>query len=319
MGFDLRYFLFFLFSLIFCFAIWSLLVFGQSKNPSKMSQWIYDVYEKKIDSLKKIKEQKILIVAGSNAMFGVDSKILSKAFDMKVFNFGVNAGIELPLTLYLAQRAINSGDIVIMPLEYTMYSYDGKMGVQMIDYLVSRQREFFLNLSFQEKLYLLWKIDLKRVIDGYFDKSNSKVEAGLYGYKNIDENGDQIGSDLKYRLDVYFNSISTKPENYADEFNKDNLSWRYLEEFVIWCEKRDVKVYFMPPSLMKNEQYFQADRWYYENLEKVMSQKGFNFVGNPFEYMYDKEYYFDTNYHLINEARVFRTKKMVEDLKEVLK
>jgi hypothetical protein len=57
----------------------------------------------------------------------------------------------------------------------------------------------------------------------------------------------------------------------------------------------------------------------YENLEKVMSQKGFNFVGNVFDYMYEKKYYFDTNYHLVSEAREFRTKKLIEDLKEHIK
>jgi len=150
------------------------------------SQWIYDVYKKKESIAKGIKSRKILIVAGSNALFDIDSQMLSKYFKLPVINYGVNAGIELPLILYLAKRVINKSDVVLLPLEYPIYSYNGKAGFQMIDYLLAREPSFFWELTLEEQFYILWHISLKRVLDGYFYKGDKSTLSGVYGVHNID-------------------------------------------------------------------------------------------------------------------------------------
>ncbi|RUA00014.1 MAG: hypothetical protein DSY89_07400, partial [Deltaproteobacteria bacterium] len=72
---------------------------------------------KKEKIAKSIQTKKIVIVAGSNALFGIKSKMLSKALHMPVLNYGVNAGIELPLTLELAKRTSQTpGEFIFVNL-----------------------------------------------------------------------------------------------------------------------------------------------------------------------------------------------------------
>lgn len=317
----MKFFLGFFGTLVCCLLAWCGLVFGQMGKFTTMSQWISDVYTQKEEIAKSIDSKKIVILAGSNALFGVDSKILEKAFGLRVVNYGVNAGIELPLTLYLAKRVIKRGDVVLMPLEYPMYSYDGTAGVQMIDYLLSREPSLFWKLSLYEQFYILWHVEVKRVYDGYLHKGGAKVTKGLYGAHHIDKNGDQIKTAFRYRkpyMDDAIKNHDLHPETYGASFDRDALGWRYLDAFVSWCKDRDVRVIFMPSTLMKNGSYFTKpqEKWFYENIAKEVRSRGWEYVGKPYSYMYDKSNYFNTNFHLINKARKIRTLQMVEDLKK---
>jgi len=297
-----------------------MIILGQAGKPTKMSQWIDDVYGKKEKFAQSVKGRKIVIVAGSNALFGVDSKMLCDAFALPVVNDSVNAGIELPLILFKAQEVIAPGDVVILPLEYPMYSYDGRAGVQMIDYLLAREPGYFRKLTLKEQFYVIWHISFERVAEGYLDSTNNPVTQGLYGAHQLDTYGDQTGTEIFHKSDFMYEEIKVHlkhPETYGREFDQNALGWKYLEKFVSWCEEREVKVIFMPSTLMYDERYHTVpeERRFYVHLAEEVRKRGWKYVGDPYAYMYDKALYFNTNFHLIDSARKMRTKKMIEDLR----
>ena len=315
MDFYIRFFS----SLIVLFVVWVGVVLLQANNKTKMSQWVWDAYEKKSKIAKVGK--KLLVVAGSNALFGIDSKMLSKELNMPVVNFGVNAGVLLPYTLYKAKEVIGAGDVVLLPLEYPMYSYDGVPNEQMIDYIFSRDFDAFFSLSLKEQFYMVWNITFKRLYEGYMALGGKSVESGLYGAHNIDNNGDQIHTDLKYKSKAMQKELDKlKANHYGAEFHQDSLSWSYLKDFVSWCERRDVEVIFIPSTLMYFDEYKndKKERWFYENIANVVRKKGFTYVGEPYNYMYDKSYYLNTDFHLVKEGREMRTKQIILDVKGLL-
>ena len=315
----------FLVGFLFVGCCWLIIFFYQMGNPTKLSQWIYDAYNKKTNIANSIKDKKIVILAGSNALFGVDSHMISKEFNLPVVNMGVNAGIELPLVLELTKRVIKKGDIVIAPLEYPMYSYTGKAGVQMIDYLLSREPKFFWRLSLKEMIYIITHVGFKRLYNGLFYKGGKPITSGLYGIHHIeDKHGDQNQTDVRYRTNWMYGQIVNKyakhPERYGKEFDRDALGWKYIDKFVKWCKKRDVKVIFMPSTILKCKSYFddEEERWFYTHIGDEVRKRGWLYIGEPYKYMYDKECYFDTNFHLVNSCRKKRTKQMIKDLKSFL-
>jgi len=304
---------------VLLFLIWCAIVFGQVGGATKSSQWVFDAYEKKSAIAKSIKEKKIIIVAGSNALFGIDSKMLSKAFDQPVVNYGVNAGVLLPYTLYKAKEVISKGDTVLIPLEYPMYNYKGMPNSQMIDYIFARDFEAFYSLTIKEQFHMLWDITITRVYDGYKAGESKAVTAGLYGAHNIDEFGDQKNTKLKDRSDWLKNELNSLEANhYGKDFDKSSLGFEYLKEFVSWCENKGAKCVFTPSTLMYFETYKtnKVERYFYENLADTVRSFGWEFVGIPYEYMYNKEFYYNTDYHLGDGARRTRTQKMIFDLKQ---
>ncbi len=305
--------------------LWVVTIFGQSNNPTLMSQWIFDAYNKKEQTAKKIKGKKVIVVAGSNALFGIDSKILSSYFKLPVVNDGVNAGIYLPLILEISKRIINKGDIVLAPLEPNMYSYNHKVGVQVIDYLFARKPLFFWDLSFKEQFYILWHIEFERIWKGYNYRGGSPLTAGFYGAFNIDQNGDQINTSLKFKNQGMFKDLERhhkNPEHYGAEFSTEALGWDYLEKFVSWCNKRDVKVIFVPATLMKHPSYFNdpiEKEFYDKKIIDEVKKRGWTFIGKPHNYMYDSSFYFNTNFHLTQKGKIMRTRQLIKDLKSSLK
>jgi len=319
----MRYFIYFFLGLFFAFGVWAFLLYSVAHRPTKTSQWIHDAYEKKEQLAANIKEKKIVIVAGSNALFGINSKLLQEALKMPVLNGSVNAGIELPCILEMAKPLLRDGDIILMPLEYPMYSYDGTPGIQMIDFILSRHPECFFKLTLKEQLYIFWHTPLSFVIDAYLNPSTAPVTKGLYGAHNIDEHGDQIGNTLHNRSKEFYSAVlqaAKKPQHYGAEFSSDALGWFYLEQFMAWSKKHHIRVIFLPSAFLRNDIYRsdKKERWFYENLAQEVQKRGWEYRGNPYEYMYEKESFFNTDFHLIQRVRDQRTEQIIRDLKGAL-
>ncbi len=293
------------------------MVWGQIGNPTKSSQWVAEVYRDKEQYANSILTPKIVVVAGSNGLFGVDSGMLQRAFGMRVVNMCVNAGVDLPPILLHAKRVIDRGDIVLMPLEYPLYSYDGEPIVQMIDYLYAREANMIEELSYLEQFWMLWHISTKRLYRGYSDGVDSPITKGVYGVHNIDFRGDQLHTDSSLQTEAMRDELATqKAEQYGEKFEREGLGWEYLESFVEWCRSRDVKVYFMPSTLMDNPHYHNdpKKREFYTNLPQIIRDRGWSYIGEPYNYMYDKSLYFNTNFHLNSRGREIRTRQMIEDI-----
>jgi len=304
------------------FFIWISVIYFQIDRPTLMSQWVYDVYKKKITIANNIKSKKIIIVAGSNSMFGCDSKKLQKAFGLPVVNFGVNAGVYLPYILYKAKQIIKKDDIVILPLEYSLYNYDGIPNIQMIDYIFSRDFDAFWSLTLKEQFYMIWDIPLKRIYDGYMAKGGSVVKYGLYRSGNIDKYGDQLGATPKAKTTSIKKELDKlKANHYGINYNSNSLGFKYLTNFVQWCKEKNVKVIFTPSTLLYFKTYKndKTEQWFYTNLSKIIKNKGWIYIGDPYKYMYEKKYYFNTDYHLTTKGRQIRTKQMIKDLSSILK
>ena len=305
---------------ILIFVVWSLLLLGQANRPTQMSQWVYDVYQKKEQLAQGIHEPKIVIVAGSNALFGIDSGILSEYFKKPVLNYGVNAGVELPLILHLSKRVLKPKDTVLMPLEYPMYSYNGEAGVQMIDYLWAREADFFYELTLKEQLYLLWHTSFSRLIEGYRSTGGTPVTQGLYGAHNIDVHGDQMNSQKSMQTAGMRQELARHakfPEQYGTDYNPKAQAWFYLDAFVHWCAKQEISVTFLPSTLMNHTNYINKvnEKDFYTRIMKDLQDRGWQAVGKPYKYMYNESYYFNTNYHLLSEAKVMFTKQIIKDIK----
>ncbi len=313
----MKFFTGFAVSFLSAALVWCCLVYGQTGNPSLMSQWIHDVYQKKKSSALAVKERKILIVAGSNALFGIDSPLLSERLGHEVINYGVNAGILLPATLHKATEVIRQNDMVLMPLEYPMYSYNGRPNIQMMDYIYSRDPVFFFHLTLKEQFFMVWELPVTRLVDGYFFKGGQPLTAGLYGAFNINAYGDQINTGPKFQTPGIANELNGHtPNRYGQQFIKDALAWQYIDAFVQWCEKRQVTVIFMPSTLLGFDLYSRdrREREFYQTIPGIVRKKGYPFVGRPQDYMYEKKYYFNTDFHLNEAGRRLRTCRMADDL-----
>ncbi|MDP2894526.1 MAG: hypothetical protein Q8N78_09215 [Sulfurimonas sp.] len=287
-------------------------VFYISLNkPSNVSKWVHDAYTKKTLIASATPSPRIVISAGSSTLFGIDSSAISQAFNLPVVNYSVNAGLMLPVILHKTKQILREGDILIMPLEYDMYLYNGNPNEQMIDYVTSYEPHILPTLTLKEQFYIFWQTTLRSIITK--QTQEIQIPQGLYGAHNIDNRGDQINTAKADQAKEFYKELQdTKPYEYNSIYKGDELSYRYLREFAAYCKQNNIKLILTPCPLLTKPQY--KEERFFADVPQKLRAIGFTYIGNPYDYMYSIDFFFNTDYHLNDEARKTHTQKLIKEL-----
>ena len=299
--------------------VWVGFIYGQLGNPTP--SWVHHAYALKQRAAEAIQQPKIVIVSGSNALFGINSTMLSQAYQRPVVNQGVNAAMLLPYILYRSKQVLKPGDIALLPLEYPLYLYNGETNAHLIDQILARDPTFLWQLSWPERLRVLWETPLERVWQGYHPDDSQPPLTGLYGIHNINpQTGDQrntskaklVGQELR----EWETHRDMPPHQYAKDDKPANLAWQYLRNYIIWAKQRGVCLIFVPSAFHERAFYHEdpAEKAFYAGLPDKVRALGTTYVGSPFDYMYGLDDLFNTEYHLTDEGRQQHTARLIRDL-----
>ena len=302
--------------------IWLLLLWGQLGRAHPNNRWIELAYEQKLASAIHETRPKVLVVAGSGAMFGIDSGLLAQALGRPAINLGVNAGLLSPFIISLALRAIKPGDWVIFPLEYPLYNDATTLNQVFIDFYLSHPLPIE-EIGVTRWLRLLWQTSFDRVISGYRGVPTDFRVQGLYGPQNLDSRGDQMHSETARREPYMLDAVAkSAPEFYGtverDGWGASSWSrWRALAEMV---RQQGGCAVFTPVAMPNRAEYRNEplEFSYYSQLPARAQALGLNYVGEPLAFMYENDAFFDTRFHLTHEMRKVHTERLLTFLQPVL-
>ena len=85
-------------------------------KPQFSKLFTAELYDK-VERLDSIKEPKIVIVSGSSAAFGLDSKLLEDTLGMPVVNFGLYASIGTKAMMDLSRKSIRKLFVLSLQIE----------------------------------------------------------------------------------------------------------------------------------------------------------------------------------------------------------
>ncbi|MFV1943792.1 hypothetical protein VPH49_23625 [Pseudomonas luteola] len=295
---------------------WLVLLVGQLGHPFVNNLWVEGAYAKKLARAASIREPKIVVVAGSSAMFGVNTKMLEQALGRPAVNLGVNAGILSPYLLIYARQAVHPGDWVILPLEYPLYHDRYEVNQVYQDYWLSHPVTYGLNAW--RLIQLIASTPLERVAQGYLGVPEGFTVAGLYGAQNLDDWGDQLISRRAERSEAFFSGAQRSAiQHYGAQANSYNGSWALWQTFASEVNQRGGCAVFLPAPMLDRPDYHSdpVERNYYESLSSNARQHGLNYIGEPFDFLRPEDDFFDTNYHLVDEARMDNTARIIEQVK----
>lgn len=298
---------------------WIALVAGQLGKPFVNNLWVEGAYAQKLAQAKVIRQPKLVVVAGSNAMFGIHSPTLAQAVGRPVINLGVNAGILSPYLLIYARQAVKPGDWVLLPLEYPLYHDRFEVNQVFLEYWLSHPVTYGLNPLRLARL--LAETPLLRVVQGYQGVPAGFQVAGLYGAQHLDANGDQSLSAHAQRSEALFSGArDSAVQHYGDQASAFNGSWPMWQAFA-----RDVRAaggcaVFVPPAMLDRAAYHQdpMEAAFYKGLPSEAARHGLLYVGEPLAFMYPTDAFFDTNYHLTAEMRLMHTQRLAQLLSPAL-
>ncbi len=286
-------------------GLWLLLLAGQVGRPVPTTQWVEKAYAQKLASADAIKQPKLVVVAGSAAMFGIDSGMLEQAVGRPVINLGVNAGVLSPYIQNYARQAIKPGDWVLLPVEYPMYHGRYSINYPFIDYWWENPGFRHMDVNLAQLAQVLWLTPLSRVLSGYQGLPSGFVVSGLYGPQNLDQRGDQLHSEASQQQ-IWMRGLveQSAVETYGAQAQRWNANWASWKALADEVTAAGGCALFVPPPMLDRPAYHHGQELrYYQSLPDQARAHGLNYVGSPLQTLYPMERFFDTNYHLNAESR----------------
>lgn len=265
--------------------------------------------------LASIKEEKIVLIGGSNLAFGLDSAKLEEYLKMPVVNYGLYATIGTKAMLDMSRNYINHGDIVVICPEtdkqtYSLY-YNAHSMWQALDCDLSMLKDVgFSNLG---KLIAAIP-EFANEKRGFIRKNQKPLPSGIYARSSFNEYGD-IKVERPYN-EMPKNYDTSMPVKLTTDLLNDEFI-EYVNTFADECNKKGAKVYFSfspinAASVISTKE--EQSQFYNTLCEKLK----FPVLSNVDDYILDSSFFYDTNFHLNSVGALQRTSLLADDLANIL-
>lgn len=326
---------FFLAIFLCSIAVWIFslyFVFTEKPLFIPAAYWIQNGIEVKEDrAQQRLQEEKaIFIISGSNSLFGINTPTIERITGYSVYNFGIARGaIPLCLYIYLVEKYVQKGDIVIAPLEYAYYTIKNNLDSSVYTSLSTwgMKYSYILPKKWQQEL-------LTRNIRTYWERLPNifkkipieDITTVLQRVKNNKQltctvvKHQQKGSNLNSYGEFLEDKEPTKEIFNSSYFDKNPVSDYFREEIVSFRDRLAAKGVFLYITfpVTEKQSLFDVDRL--ETQEKLqyyrdqIKQCGINFFGTDEFYNFNHKYMFDTSYHLNATGSILRSLLLAEDI-----
>jgi hypothetical protein len=262
---------------------------------------------------------KLLIWAGSNALYSHSCKTLEAALSMPCTNLGIARGIAFDYLFSSFKPIIKSGDFVYMPLEYDSYLDSETTRLKGPDaaLMVYREKARLLTFGWKRTLYAIFHFDLAFAISSLSEMSLAAVSfRRRAGVDTISPEGDEIGHTIEkaepYRL--YINSYAGTVPN-ATELAGPSDSKIQITNFLRWAKAHGVFVIGGLPTTFDD---FHIGNDAISIIRDMFESEGHRFVLLSNHSQYPRTDFFDTPSHLAEPFQIAHSRTLAEALRPLL-
>lgn len=292
--------------IIFIIISMGLYIVTQIPNTKFKTSYQYAV-NRKYHTLINTDSPKIIIVGGSNAGFGINKEIIKEKTGMNVVNMGLHAGFGTYFCTEIAKANIQKGDIIVLAYETGFYTGDygeTELIVTGIDNNLELYK-YICNKKFNEigsyiPTYIFKKLD-----------RNSERQTGTYSIDSFDEEGNMIlerpNCVLPEEISDYYGAVN------LSEISLNNDIITYINDFYKYCKGKgaDVVITF-PPTL--DERMLSTEQEMTQFEDKLQSNLLPKVISKCKDYVFSREYMYDTIYHCNDFGEKIRSEKLANDI-----
>ena len=289
-------------------------------TPSQFSATYYAELSDMYDRLCNVQGKKIVIIGASSVAFGVDSALMEKELalageDYNVVNFGLYGVLGTKIMLDLSEDEIEEGDIVIFAPEPSSLAMS--MYFSAKDMWYAADEDFSLLKAVKSE-------NRAQMVGGFVNYAAKKYEcltsqaasaSGVYAHNSFDEHCDLKNYERNYNImsDGYDanETIELSPSLISGEFIE------YVNDYCKKIERKGAKVCFSFAPV--NARSVLSSK---EDVEKyydfILNNFYCTIISNPFHYIMDAEWFYDSNFHLNASGMTVRTVQLINDIKNDL-
>lgn len=306
---------YFLFSLVCTIAVFQPALFYLNLDTGcEREEYLAEWIQAKESISQGLPAPKIVLLSGSNTLFGIDAEQMEQKLKIPVLNMGLHAGMG-EYVFYAGKSVLHAGDVVILPLEYSYYELATLSG-EGVAFVTHYDSSYVQALPYGEQIRLIYNYSfvdmLSDLVSGL--RGTAEKKQTIYSAENFDSRGDIRGNDVR-------GSIMAAPAKYAKVFSDAEVpnakSRRILEDFLTYCAKNNITVYAAWPSYLTCDRKLDSEDS--DRIRQIMdfwSAHNVKMLGDCEENLYDAGMFFDTNYHLNDAGRKIRTEKLLKNMQE---
>ncbi len=279
--------------------------------PDKVSQTsILAAITDKHQALKNITKPKIILTGGSNASFGMNSKMLEDTFHKPVYNMGVHAGIGLKFMIDDIKPYIKPGDTIILMPEYEHFYTDNFYGeMELVSVIFDIEPESKQLLSPKQWSLLLKYLPtysakkIKNYIPSLFQKGQA---ISIYHRHSFNQYGDAW---LHWNQENQ-NYLPASKNNGQENINKEAI--QYVKDFKGYVNSQKAKLFIFPPVIDSTS--FENQKLIITKIAETLKNNDIAFACDPSHYRYSNVLFFNSYYHLNKTGVDKRTQQLIADL-----
>jgi hypothetical protein len=311
--------------LVVAFGIFAALTWLRLGVPTPGSNWCRQMQQKKEAIAAAVEGPRLLVVGGSSVLFGIQAELIQRETGRPTINLGTHAALGPRYLLHRARAVARPGDTILLALEYELYEWgdaDGSrwMDAIYVDYLLSSDPDYFRSLPVARLFEVAMRQPIRQLRRAVKSRFNPKPipAVPIYDVANLNANGDLTGHGAAQRpgrnLDV-----EQPHANLVQGLQTNGGAWQIVADFCHWAETNQVRVLATFPNLAHQPEYDAlAGQQAPAAIEQFYRAHHVPIVGTAREAMRPKEDYFDTRYHLTEEAAAERTRRLIAALKPIL-
>lgn len=329
-----RFIIFIFFNLIVFTIIYVALFYYQLGANVKSESWIDPMYQIKDKKALDIgNKNKIIIISGSNSLFGINTELISTITNKPVLNLAVHAGLDIDYLYYKINKYIQPNDIVVMPLEYVYYTSNGYSDWFMNNILVWGN-DYFNSLNIFDKIKFIFNLNVDRLSLGLKHKLNNEIYKPTenvvvdltkilnsygekwrgYNYKSSNLDGDINADEIKveFPLGEYFQSNITVSDHFLIVYNK-------IDKLI---KNNNAKLILTHPITFNNSKYNLNNKEHQKRINDfsfILSANNVSISCNPSLFHINEIYSFNTNYHANKYGALIRSENLGYCINELIK
>ncbi len=319
----LKYFRSILITFLICWLIFIGAIFYQMGAPTEASSWTYRTYLIKSNLAKSTNTPKLIVISGSNGLYGISCQMIQEKTRLTCVNAATGVTLGIDYLLRGVRSWVKPGDLVIFPLEYEYYAYNGIPESSFVDYVFSRDPNYLKSLDLVTQIRFISGLTFERLQEGIRIKSKSSQFKDIVAKsREFNEYGDEaknressMSKDVLNRNDRYTpNQLLLKTASIHETQGMKTIS-----DFVNWCHQNNIKIIATWPSTVWFDAYQDSKQQeFFQDIEEFYQKLGVPLLGKARDFMYPQSMFFNSSYHLHDRGRSQRTQQVLDLLEPYL-
>lgn len=137
--------------------------------------WASGIIDKKLAAARAITRPKILLLGGSSVHYGYSAEQLQELTGWPAVNLGTQVGLGLPYLLHYCQKVVNTGDVIVLGLEFQQYEMSSKKRLATAPLIVQAlyyDRSYYDSLPWLTRARFVSSLTASQWLEAFRSKRN---------------------------------------------------------------------------------------------------------------------------------------------------